>query len=95
MRASLITRFKNVTPEGDILELVIWRVPQPVPPTDHGYKCRAAYVVRGVRVAGFDNERGKGDHCHLLGQERPYTFVSPEQLVEDFIRAVDAVRSSS
>ena len=21
------------------------------------------------RIVGFDNERGKGDHCHLDGQE--------------------------
>ena len=95
MQATLVTRFKDVTPEGDILELVIWRVPRPVPPTDHGYKYRAAFVVEGVRVVGFDNERGKGDHCHVQGRELPYTFRSPEQLVEDFIRAVEALRRSS
>jgi hypothetical protein len=31
MKAELITRFKDVTPEGDVIELVVWRVPQPVP----------------------------------------------------------------
>jgi hypothetical protein len=38
---------------------------------------------------GFDNERGKGDHCHLNGLELPYTFKSVDQLVEDFITAID------
>ena len=38
MAAQLITRFKNVNPDGSILELVIWKVPEPVPPTDHGFK---------------------------------------------------------
>jgi hypothetical protein len=52
----------------------------------------AAYAVNGVRVVGFDNERGKGDHCHVGGLERAYTFVSVDQLVEDFIAAVDAAR---
>jgi len=36
-------------------------VPEPVPPTEHGYKYSAVYVVNGVRVVGFDNERGKGE----------------------------------
>lgn len=94
MKADLITRYKDVTPEGGIIELVVWRVPKPVPPTEHGYKYRAVYSLDGVRVVGFDNERGKGDHCHLDGIERPYRFVSVEQLVEDFIAAVAARRQS-
>lgn len=94
MKAELITRFKDVTPEGGIIELVIWRVPKPVPPTEHGYKYRAAYSLHGKRVVGFDNERGKGDHYHLDGVERPYRFVSVEQLVEDFIAAVAARRQA-
>lgn len=94
MTARLITRFKNITAEGHVMELVVWKVPRPVPLTEHGYKYRAVYVVDGVRVVGFDNERGKGDHCHLDERELPYTFAGVEQLVEDFIAAVDARRTS-
>lgn len=93
MRATLITRFKNVTPDGSVIEVVVWRVPQPVPPSQHEYKYRAAYVVDGVRIVGFDNERGKGDHCHVGGRERTYAFVSVPQLIEDFIAAVDVART--
>ena len=93
MPAQLITRFKDITAEGAILELVIWKVPEPVPPTDHGYKSRAVYVVDGIRIVGFDNERGKGDHCHLDGKEVPYTFEGVDQLIEDFIAAVAARRT--
>lgn len=93
--AELITRFKDITPEGGVIEWVIWRVPQPVPPTTHGYKYRAVYAVDGVRVIGFDNERGKGDHCHIGGLERPYVFTSIDQLVEDFIAAVAAARGTT
>ncbi len=93
MQAELITRFKDITAEGGVIELVIWRVPQPVPPTTHGFKYRAVYAVGGVRLVGFDNERGKGDHCHLAGRQRPYHFTTVEQLVEDFIAAVSAARS--
>ena len=95
MKARLITRFKDITPEGGVIELVVWRVPEPLPPSEHGFKYRAAYAVGGVRMVGFDNERGKGDHCHIQGRERPYRFVSVEQLVEDFIAAVEAARSAT
>ncbi|HSV84297.1 MAG TPA: DUF6516 family protein [Ramlibacter sp.] len=92
MKAELITRFKDVTADGGVIELVVWRVPQPVPPSTHEFRYRAAYAVNDVRLVGFDNERGKGDHCHVGGRERAYAFVSVEQLVEDFIAAVAAAR---
>jgi hypothetical protein len=92
MKAELITRFKSIAEDGGVMELVVWRVPRPVPPTDHGYKYRAVYAVDGVRVVGFDNERGKGDRCHLYGRELPHTFTSVDALVEDFIAAMDAAR---
>jgi Family of unknown function (DUF6516) len=94
MQAQLITKFKNITPEGGIIELVVWKVPTPVPPTEHGYKYRAVYTLNGIRIVGFDNERGKGDHCHLDGRQLPYAFVSVDQLVEDFIAAVSVRRAS-
>lgn len=94
MRSRLITRFKDVTPEGAIIEWVVWQVPQSVPPTDHGFKYRAVYIVDGQRAVGFDNERGKGDHCHLDGKEQPYVFRGVEQLVEDFIAAIESRRTS-
>jgi hypothetical protein len=94
MTTQRITAIKNINPDGSILEVVIWRVPNPVPPTEHGYKYRAVYVVDGVRIVGFDNERGKGDHCHMDGKELPYTFISVDQLLEDFIAAVETRRAS-
>ena len=95
MKARLITRFKDVTPEGGVIELVVWRVTEPISPSEHGFKYRAAYAIDGVRLVGFDNERSKGDHCHMRGSERRYTFVSVEQLIEDFIAAVDAERAKT
>lgn len=32
----------------------------------------------------YDNETGKGDHVHDGDDERPYRFVSFEQLISDF-----------
>ena len=76
-----------------MLEVVIWKVPKAVPPSNHRYKYRAVYVVDGVRIVGFDNERGKGDHCHLDGEQVAYVFTNAEQLIEDFIAAVAARRT--
>jgi hypothetical protein len=90
--ATLVTRFKDITPEGGVIELVVWALPKPVPPCTHSFKYRAAYAVGGKRIVGFDNERGKGDHRHIGGREEPYRFVSVDQLVEDFIAAVEAAR---
>ena len=95
MQAEFVTRFKDYYPDGGIVELVVWRVPQSVPPTTHGFKYRAAYALDGVRVVGFDNERGKGDHCHISGVERPYLFTTVEQLIADFLAAVAAVRDNT
>ena len=44
-----------------------------------------------VRVVGYDNETGMGDHKHLARRELPYRFVDADTLVADFY--VDA-RSS-
>jgi len=47
MNAELITRFKDVTPEGNIIEWVIWRIQNPLKPSSHDFKYRAAYIVSG------------------------------------------------
>jgi hypothetical protein len=92
MQATLIHRFRSDTLDG-IIEITIWRVPEPVPPAGHDFKYRLVYVKNGQRVVGFDNERGKGDHCHLDGREFPYTFVSLDRLVDDFLAAVEERRN--
>jgi hypothetical protein len=93
MPAALVTDFKNVADDGSIIPMTVWRVPEPVAPATHHLKYRRVYVVDGVRVVGFDNERGEGDHCHLDGRERPYRFRSLEQLISDFIVEVDKRRT--
>lgn len=66
------------------VEIVIWSVPMPIPPTTHGYKYRLAFVVRETCVVRYDNERGKGDHKHIGALETPYAFTTLDQLLEDF-----------
>jgi len=87
-KAVLIERTRRALSDGSLIERVIWQVPTPVPPSTHGFKYRLVYIRGGVRVVGFDNERGKGDHMHLDGQERPYTFTGIDQLCADFLHHI-------
>ena len=54
----------------------------------HPYKYRLYFGRGGVRLVGYDNERGKGDHRHRRGIEEPYRFTTVEQLVSDFLADV-------
>jgi hypothetical protein len=92
MRAELLYRLKDITTDGAIIEMVIWRVPEPVPPSMHNFKYSLVYVMDGKRIVGFDNERGKGDHCHLDDKQVNYRFCGIDQLIEDFITEVDKRR---
>lgn len=46
----------------------------------------------GPEIEAILKTRGKGDQRHSGGRELPCTFTSVDQLVEDFIAAVDAAR---
>jgi len=92
-RTVLITSQKSVDADGGILQIVIWKVPQPVPPPTHGFKYRLVYARQGRRVVGFDNERGKGDPMHLGDEEFPYQFRGVAQLLEDFAAEVERRRA--
>jgi len=84
MKAALLIRRRVVLAVNAFAEVVVWRVFAPIAPSEHAFKYRLAYVVDGVCVVRYDNERGKGDHCHFAGQESGYAFSTPEQLMQDF-----------
>ena len=84
MKASPLIRRRVVLALDAFAEVAVWRVPEPVPPSEHSFKYRLAYVVGGECVLRYDNERGKGDHRHFGEQELDYAFSTPEQLMLDF-----------
>ena len=88
MDAVLLERTKRTNPDGTIIEVVIWQVPEPVEGSRHLYKYRLYCGRDGERLVGFDNERGKGDHCHIDRIERPYDFSTVQTLVRDFNVAI-------
>ncbi len=92
MSARLIQSNKLLFEDGAIRQIRIWLVPEPVPPATHRFKYSLVYVVEGVRVIGFDNERGKGDHLHLHGAETPYGFQDLAKLLADFRALVQQER---
>ena len=94
MPAVLLHRERFDFDDGAVMEMVLWQLPDPIPGSRHHYKYRLCYGLAGRRIVGYDNERGKGDHCHLDGQELPYVFRGVDLLVEDFIAAVELRRAS-
>ena len=84
MRAVEIADRRVVVSADAFIEIVIWRLPKPLPPSSHRFKYRLAYVVRGNCVIRYDNERGKGDHRNTEGREREYVFRDLEKLMDDF-----------
>lgn len=87
MKAELLMRERRVL-EGGFIEVVVWRLPQPVSGSTHSLKYRLAYVVDSECVLRYDNEAGKGDHRHVGTEEMPYVFISVDQLLEDFLADV-------
>ena len=83
-KASLLLHEKFVLANGDIVELVIWRLPRSTPGRPHGFKYRLYFGRGGRCLVRYDNETGKGDHRHILGKEMPYRFVSVAKLRSDF-----------
>jgi hypothetical protein len=83
---------KSVFPDGAILEMVIWELPQPDSERPHGLKYSLYYGKNGIRIVGYDNEKGKGDHRHYRGVEGPYEFLSPQKLITDFLSDVERHR---
>jgi len=88
MKAALVLKERHVLSETSFVEILIWRVPEPVPGSIHDYKYRLAYVVDGECVLRYDNEAGKGDHRHCGLLEEPVTFSSPTELLEMFWRDI-------
>ena len=89
MDSHLILRERSEQADGSFFEIVVWQLPEPVPPCTHSFKYRLVWIKDGRRWIGFDNERGKGDHFHRFDREYPYEFVSIEKLIDDFRQEIE------
>ncbi len=95
MKAMLLLHDKYVYADGAIREMVLWKLPKADPERPHGLKYSLYYGIKGERIVGYDNERGKGDHRHHRDGEQRYSFSSIEKLIEDFRRDIDKERGDA
>jgi hypothetical protein len=93
MKATRIFYDKAVLPDGFIVEMVIWQLPTSSPERPHGLKYRLYFGRDGQRIVGYDNERGKGDHKHILDVEKRYKFTTPQKLVADFLADIERIQN--
>lgn len=94
-KATLVFEDRAVYPDGAILEMRIWRLPESDAERRHGLKYSLFYGRDGQRIIGYDNERGKGDHRHYRDREEPYAFSSVEEMVADFLDDVERERGET
>lgn len=92
MKAKEYANQKIKLPDGSLISVVIWELPEPSKGRPHGFKYRLNYcTAKGITLVRFDNEQGKGDHKHLGKKEVPYTFQDIDTLLNDFWHAVDKI----
>ena len=81
--------------DGGIVEMKIWKLPESDAERPHGLQYRLFYGHGGIRIVGYDNERGKGDHRHIGRRESAYEFESVEKLIADFLADVARYRGDA
>jgi len=92
MKAQRIFYDKAVFPDGAILEMTIRQLPRASIQRPHGLKYSLFYGRDGLRIVGYDDESGKGDHKHIRETETSYRFVNVEKMVADFLADVERTR---
>jgi hypothetical protein len=92
MDAKLMLSERHTISETAFVELVVWRLPLPLPGSSHSFKYRLALVVKGSCVLRYDNESGKDDHKHVGQDVIPYNFITPKALLDVFWNDVDTWR---
>lgn len=84
MTATLLEKSRTIVADDAFIEVVLWKLPAPVPGSHHLFKYRLALVLHGECILRYDNERGKGDHRHIGTQEEPFDFTTLEDLFDAF-----------
>jgi len=93
IKATLLMRKRRVLKVG-FIEVVIWRLTDPLSGSTHSLKYRLAYVVDGECVLRYDNEAGKGNHRHVGTDEMRHVLASVDQLLDDFLADVKEWKGS-
>ena len=94
MKAERLLSYRKRLADSLFKEVRVWRLPRPLPGSDHPFKYRLALVHAERCVLRYDNERGKGDHKHIGDQESALPFTSMPQLLIDFDRDIQRWRDA-
>lgn len=94
MTAQRLLSYRQRLADSLFKEVVVWRLPRPLPGSQHPFKYRLALVHKGRCVLRYDNEREKGDHKHIDDQEHQLPFVTLPQLLTDFDRDIHRWRTA-
>lgn len=89
MKALLVRYEKFIDELGNGIEIKMWQLSKPTEDKPHGYKYSLVYVVDDVRIIGYDNAEGKGDHRHIREMIEPYKFISLTRLAYDFYKDIE------
>ena len=92
MKAKLVFRNRVTFPDGAILEMVLWELPEKMIAQSHNFKYRLHYGLPGKTLVRYDNEKYKGDHRHYEDKEEPYIFTDVDKLKADFLKDIEAIR---
>ena len=95
MKAALVFRDRVTFPDGAILEMVLWELPEKMPGQAHNFKYRLHYGLPGKTLVRYDNEKYKGDHRHYEDREEPYIFTDVDTLKADFLKDIEAIRGEN
>jgi hypothetical protein len=89
MKAKLIKHEKAIDELGNTIEIKMWQLSEPTEDKPHGYKYSLVYIVDDIRVIGYDNAEGKGDHKHIRGNIEPYNFGDLKKIAYNFYKDVE------
>ena len=92
-KAKPIYHEKFLFPEGSIVEMTLWQLPERTAERPHGLKYSLYYgSPDGTCIVRYDNEAGKGDHRHIGTKEEKYRFTNIGNLMADFKAEVIVTR---
>lgn len=92
-KAELLLREKATDEEGNLSELIVWKVPVSARYPE-GVRYRLAFIRSGEDEPAvlYDNHHPKGHHRHIEGVQQPYRFLDADALLEDFLHDVSKAR---
>jgi Family of unknown function (DUF6516) len=74
--AEVVLRERTTDEDGNLREMVIWRVePNRRQPEDIRYRLALVLAANRTPAVLYDNHHPQGHHRHLEGVEEPYEFV--------------------